>query len=67
MTDGDHERLAVVLRRVPRFVLSYDSCPEVEALYSWASIYEVETCYTVSKTRGATKRARRREVVVVPR
>ncbi len=30
MTEGDHERLAAVLRRVPRFVLSYDLCPEVE-------------------------------------
>jgi DNA adenine methylase len=66
MTDGDHARLAAVLRRVPRFVLSYDLCPEVERLYSWASINQVETCYTTAKTRGAKKRARRREVVVVP-
>ena len=66
MTTGDHERLAAVLRQVPRWVLSYDLCEEVRALYSWASIQEVETCYTTAKTRGAKKRARRREVVVVP-
>ena len=34
MTDGAHERLAAVLRRVPRWVLSYDLCPDVERLYS---------------------------------
>jgi len=67
MTDGDHQRLAAVLRRVPRFVLSYDLCPEVEALYSWARVEQVTTCYTTAKTRGAPTRARRREVVVVPR
>ena len=66
MTPGDHERLAAVLRRVPRWVLSYDLCPEVEGLYSWASINGVETCYTTAKTRGAPRRRRRREVVVVP-
>ena len=67
MTMGDHERLAAVLRREPNFVLSYDLCSEVEALYSWALIQEVETCYSTAKTSGAPKRARRREVVVVPR
>ena len=67
MTDGDHERLAAVLRTVPRWVLSYDECEEVRRLYSWASINEVETVYTTAKTRGAPRRARRREVVVVPR
>ena len=60
-----HERLAAALHQVSRWVLSYDLCPEVERLYSRASINEVETCYTVSKTRGAPTRARRREVVVV--
>ena len=59
-------RLAAVLRRVPKWVLSYDLCPEVEGLYSWARIEPVETCYTTAKTRGANKRAGRREVVVGP-
>lgn len=66
MTDGDHERLAAVLRGVPNWVLSYDLCSEVEQLYSWASINDVETVYTTAKTRGAPRRPRRREVVVVP-
>jgi DNA adenine methylase len=66
MTSGDHERLAAVLRRVPRWVLSYDLCDEVEALYSWARIEPVTTCYTTAKTQGAKKRARRTEVVVEP-
>ncbi|MEZ6006500.1 MAG: hypothetical protein R3F05_01850 [Planctomycetota bacterium] len=58
---------AAVLRRVPRWVASYDLCPEVERLYSWASINPVETVYTTAKTWGAPTRARRREVLVVPR
>ena len=66
MTDGDHERLATALRRAPRWFLSYDLCPEIERLCSWASINSVETCYSEAKTRGASKRARRSEVVVVP-
>ena len=66
MTKGDHERLAAQLRRVPNWVLSYDLCPEVERLYSWASINPVETVYTTAKTGGAPTRARRREVVVTP-
>jgi len=66
MAPGDHQRLSAVVRRVPRFVLSYELCPEVEELYSWASINPVETCYTTAKTRGAPTRGRRREVVVVP-
>jgi DNA adenine methylase len=65
MTSGDHERLAGVLRGVPRFVLSYDLCPEVEALYSWASIEEVEIIYTTA-TATEAKRARRGEVVITP-
>ena len=59
MTDGDHERLSAVLWGVPRWVLSYDLCPEVERLYSCESINPVGTVYTTAKTRGAPTRARR--------
>lgn len=34
----DHERLASLLRATPhRFLVTYDDCPEVRALYSWAA------------------------------
>jgi len=66
MAAADRERLAAVLRGVPRWVLSYDECEEVQRLYSWASINPVETVYTTANARGAPTRARRREVVVVP-
>ena len=67
MPNRDHGRLAATLLPVPNWVLSYDLCPEVERLYSWASIHPVEICYTVSNALGASRRARKQEAVVVPR
>ena len=35
----DHERLAAVLKETQhRFLMTYDDCPEVRALYNWANV-----------------------------
>ena len=34
----DHERLASLLKRTEhRFLITYDNCPEIRKLYSWAN------------------------------
>jgi DNA adenine methylase len=51
-TEQDHVRLAECLRKSPHpWVLSYDDCPLVRDLYSWANIEEVAVGYSVSSVR----------------
>lgn len=55
---ADHERLAEELKKTNhKFFLTYDDCPEVRALYSWAHIYEARFFYRVdnSATRGGER------------
>ena len=47
----DHDRLADVLRRSShKFFLTYDDCPEIRKLYSWANIYETSFVYRVDNS-----------------
>lgn len=64
LNDADHERLARMLRGSNRWVLSYDDCPLVRDLYSWAQIHPIEITYTGAVARG--KRPKNKEVVIVP-
>jgi DNA adenine methylase len=51
----DHRRLATVLRSAPHhWVLSYDDCPEIYQLYSWARIQEIPVTYSIGK--GGTQK-----------
>jgi DNA adenine methylase len=44
----DHWRLATVLRSTNHhWVLSYDDCPEIRQLYSWARIQELPVTYSI--------------------
>jgi len=53
-TDDDHLRLAELLKRTShRWVLSYDDCPEVRALYHWAQIMPVSVNYSIGGARPA--------------
>ncbi len=48
----DHEYLAHLLERSPHdWVLSYDDCPEIRKLYSWASIEQINANYTIRNAR----------------
>lgn len=47
----DHERLAACLKQTKhKFFLTYDDCPEIRALYSWANIYNVNFFYRVDNS-----------------
>lgn len=59
--EADHIRLAELLRKTPHpWVLSYDDCPLVRDLYSWAQIEEVAVGYSVSGARCTS------ELVITP-
>jgi DNA adenine methylase len=50
----DHERLATCLKKTEHlWLLSYDDCPEIRDLYSWATIEELEVKYSIA---GSTKK-----------
>jgi DNA adenine methylase len=55
-TEQDHVRLAECLRKTPHpWVLSYDDCPLVRDLYSWAQIGELAVGYSVSSVRRTSE------------
>lgn len=54
----DHIRLSEVLKKTPhKFFLTYEDCPEIRELYSWANIYRVNFFYRVdnSAVRGGER------------
>lgn len=47
----DHVRLAECLRKTKhKFFLTYDDCPEIRKLYSWANLYSVNFVYRVDNS-----------------
>jgi DNA adenine methylase len=59
-SEADHARLADALKALDSqtWILSYDECPEVRALYAWANIEKVTIKYSITapmNTREATK------------
>lgn len=47
----DHIRLSEELKRTKhKFFLTYDDCPEIRNLYSWANIYNVKFFYRVDNS-----------------
>ena len=54
----DHIRVAQALRETNHyFCLSYDDCPEVRELYSWANINDVSWLYNTDNKRGEARTA----------
>ena len=54
----DHVRLAQALKATRhKFFLTYDDCPQIRQLYSWANIYDVKFFYRVdnSAARGGER------------
>ncbi len=48
-TKDDHRRLCEWLRATPhRWVLTYDDCPEVRRMYSWAHIRKLSVHYSIA-------------------
>ncbi|MBE0573903.1 DNA adenine methylase [Candidatus Dojkabacteria bacterium] len=52
----DHLRLERMLRSLDHaFLLSYDDCPQIRDLYSWAHIYEQSWFYNTANSSGPRK------------
>jgi DNA adenine methylase len=65
MSDDEHAELASLLHGTPAdWRLSYDDCPRVRELYSWASFRELEIRYTNAVTKD--KRPKNRELLISP-
>jgi DNA adenine methylase len=48
----DHEELAVILRGLDcKWFISYDDCPEIRDLYSWAKIIEFKRQYAIKNAK----------------
>lgn len=65
MTPEEHAELAALLHDSEAdWRLSYDDCPEIRDLYSWASFQELEIRYTNAVTDK--KRPKNRELLISP-
>lgn len=65
MTHDEHAELATLLRATRAdWRLSYDDCPEIRELYSWAGFRELEIRYTNAVTDK--KRPKNRELLISP-
>ncbi len=65
MSHEEHAELASLLHETAAdWRLSYDDCPEIRELYSWASFQELEIRYTNAVTK--TKRPKNRELLISP-
>ena len=65
-TKEDHLRLMKLLMKTDHsFILSYEDCPEVRELYSWANIYELAFPYRVQDSNTSnSKRKAGLEVII---
>lgn len=53
---SDHVRLSKELKKTNySFCLSYDDCPEIRELYSWANIYEKNWLYNTANLNGESR------------
>lgn len=60
----DHLELADLLRKTPyMFCLTYDNCPQIKELYSWANIYELEWMYHTANS-NVTTRKKGKELII---
>jgi len=59
-----HSRLASLLKSIPSWVLSYDSCPEIEKLYADFSIEYLDARYSINGSK--TTWAKSSEVLIRP-
>lgn len=64
MKIADHTQLSSALHTARNWVLSYDDCPEVRELYSWASMHQIMAHYSV---QGAKKKwSNKHELLIEP-
>lgn len=60
----DHLELVSLLKETPyMFCLTYDNCPQIKELYSWANIYELEWMYHTANS-NVTTRKKGKELII---
>lgn len=57
-----HVGLSIKLKNYQRWVLSYDDCPEINHLYSWADISHIDKRYSISGKKRDW--AKKRELII---
>jgi DNA adenine methylase len=64
--DKDHERLAKVCKKTKHnFFLTYDDCPEIRKMYSWANIFSLQFYYRLDNSKdNGNKRKIGSELVI---
>ena len=63
-TIEDHLELVSLLKETPyMFCLTYDNCPQIRELYSWANIYEQEWMYHTANS-NVTTRKKGKELII---
>lgn len=67
MTPDEHAELAEILKCGRfRWVLSYDDCDEIRALYSWATFKPIFAKYCVGHNQIEGVRPKNNEVLIIP-
>lgn len=64
MTAKDHALLALTLFTCTKWVLSYDQCVEIKALYAWANVDTLKVRYTADGKK--TKWKKKKEYLICP-
>ncbi len=63
-TREDHLKLMNLLKSTKfNFCLTYDNCPEIKQIYSWAKIHEVEWMYHTANSNETTRK-KGRELII---
>src|SRR4030042_2989157 len=64
-TKEDHIRLATLLKKTShKFFLTYDDCPEIREMYSWANVYPMQFYYRIENSEKAGGRKKGFELVI---
>ena len=64
-TKEDHIRLMNLLKSTKhKFFLTYDDCPEIREMYSWAKIYPIQFYYRIESSKAVGGRKKGFELVI---
>ena len=64
MQDKEHDNLAETLRGRKMWVLSYDICPEIDELYSWANRIPLDARYSITDRKKTW--VDKKEYIILP-
>lgn len=65
MQPSEHEALAKLLKKRRDWVLSYDICPEIDAMYSWANRIPLDARYSINDHKKTW--VDKKEYIILPK